>query len=41
MKKEIKDEKIGSQLAAADKKKIEDAMEKMIQWLDNNQLITG
>lgn len=41
LKKKIKDEKIGSQLAAADKKKIEDAMEETIQWLDNNQLITG
>lgn len=34
----MKDEKISSKLAAADKKKIEDAVDEAIQWLDANQL---
>jgi L1 cell adhesion molecule like protein len=34
----VKDEKIGSQLSPADKKKIEDAIDQAIQWLDSNQL---
>ena len=38
MRNTIKDEKIGAKLAAADKKKIEDAIEQAIQWLDSNQL---
>ncbi|KAK8563695.1 hypothetical protein V6N12_035836 [Hibiscus sabdariffa] len=38
MRNTVKDEKIGSKLAAADKKKIEDAIDQAIQWLDNNQL---
>ncbi|GFP96745.1 heat shock cognate 70 kDa protein [Phtheirospermum japonicum] len=33
-----KDEKIASKLSADDKKKIEDAIEAAIQWLDGNQL---
>lgn len=41
LRKAIKDEKIGSKLVAANKKKIEDAVEQTIQWLDNNQLIAG
>uniref|UniRef100_A0A7N0UEZ8 Heat shock protein 70 n=1 Tax=Kalanchoe fedtschenkoi TaxID=63787 RepID=A0A7N0UEZ8_KALFE len=38
MRNTIKDEKIGEKLPAADKKKIEDAIEGAIQWLDANQL---
>ncbi|KAI3878192.1 hypothetical protein MKW92_002088 [Papaver armeniacum] len=38
MRNTIKDEKIAGKLAAADKKKIEDAIEGAIQWLDTNQL---
>lgn len=38
MRNTIKDEKISSNLAAEDKKKIEDAVEQAIQWLDGNQL---
>ncbi|KAL0316319.1 UNVERIFIED_CONTAM: Heat shock cognate protein 2 [Sesamum radiatum] len=38
MRNTIKDEKIASKLPAADKKKIEDAIESSIQWLDGNQL---
>lgn len=34
----FKDEKIASKLHAADKKKIEDAIDGAIQWLDANQL---
>ena len=34
----MKDEKIGGKLDPADKKKIEDAIEQAIQWLDSNQL---
>uniref|UniRef100_A0A6V7QTR8 Heat shock cognate 70 kDa protein 2-like n=1 Tax=Ananas comosus var. bracteatus TaxID=296719 RepID=A0A6V7QTR8_ANACO len=38
MRNTIKDDKIASKLAATDKKKIEDAIEQAIQWLDSNQL---
>jgi heat shock 70kDa protein 1/2/6/8 len=38
MRNTIKDEKIGEKLGAADKKKIEDAVEEVIKWLDSNQL---
>ncbi|KAI3975122.1 hypothetical protein MKX01_038450 [Papaver californicum] len=38
MRNTIKDEKIAGKLAPADKKKIEDAVEAAIQWLDANQL---
>ncbi|KRX12205.1 putative mediator of RNA polymerase II transcription subunit 37e, partial [Trichinella nelsoni] len=38
MRNTIKDEKIGEKLPGADKKKIEDAIEAAIQWLDSNQL---
>ncbi|KAJ4704731.1 Heat shock cognate 70 kDa protein [Melia azedarach] len=38
MRNTVKDEKIGSKLEPADKKKIEDAIEQAIQWLDSNQL---
>ncbi|KAF9611792.1 hypothetical protein IFM89_035777 [Coptis chinensis] len=38
MRNTIKDEKIASKLDPADKKKIEDAIEAAIQWLDSNQL---
>ena len=38
MRNTIKDEKIASNLDAADKKKIEEAVEAAIQWLDQNQL---
>ncbi|PQQ09045.1 heat shock cognate 70 kDa protein 2 [Prunus yedoensis var. nudiflora] len=38
MRNTIKDDKIASKLDAADKKKIEDAIEQAIQWLDGNQL---
>jgi len=38
MRNTIKDDKISSKLDDADKKKIEDAIEAAIQWLDGNQL---
>ncbi|PIA45995.1 hypothetical protein AQUCO_01600336v1 [Aquilegia coerulea] len=38
MRNTIKDEKVGGKLSADDKKKIEDAIEQAIQWLDGNQL---
>ncbi|ESQ29649.1 hypothetical protein EUTSA_v10023343mg [Eutrema salsugineum] len=38
MRNTIRDEKIGEKLPAADKKKIEDSIEEVIQWLDGNQL---
>ncbi|XWS43702.1 hypothetical protein CRYUN_Cryun16bG0126200 [Craigia yunnanensis] len=38
MRKTVKDEKIGAKPPPADKKKIEDAIEQAIQWLDSNQL---
>ncbi|KAL5721830.1 hypothetical protein ACHQM5_005425 [Ranunculus cassubicifolius] len=38
MRATVKDEKVGGQLPASDKKKIEDAVEEAIQWLDANQL---
>ncbi|CAN6565594.1 unnamed protein product [Malus baccata var. baccata] len=38
MRNTIKDDKIASKLDAADKKKIEDAIDQAIQWLDGNQL---
>ncbi|KAG9151517.1 hypothetical protein Leryth_023493 [Lithospermum erythrorhizon] len=38
MRNTVKDEKIGSKLSPKDKKKIEDAIEQSIQWLDSNQL---
>ncbi|KAF3548154.1 hypothetical protein DY000_02004047 [Brassica cretica] len=38
MRNTIKDEKIASKLEAADKKKIEDAIDQAIEWLDGNQL---
>ncbi|XP_027348774.1 heat shock cognate 70 kDa protein 2 isoform X1 [Abrus precatorius] len=38
MRNTIKDDKIASKLPADDKKKIEDAIEQAIQWLDGNQL---
>ncbi|KAJ4725838.1 Heat shock cognate 70 kDa protein [Melia azedarach] len=38
MRNTIKDEKISAKLSAEDKKKIEDAIEQAIQWLDGNQL---
>ncbi|KAL5721825.1 hypothetical protein ACHQM5_005420 [Ranunculus cassubicifolius] len=38
MRTTVKDEKVGGQLPASDKKKIEDAVEEAIQWLDANQL---
>ncbi|KAI7732589.1 hypothetical protein M8C21_024195 [Ambrosia artemisiifolia] len=38
MRNTIKDEKISSKLPADDKKKVEDAVEAAIQWLDGNQL---
>ncbi|XP_027368059.1 heat shock cognate 70 kDa protein-like isoform X3 [Abrus precatorius] len=38
MRNTVKDEKIGGKLDPADKKKIEDAIEQAIQWLDSNQL---
>ena len=38
MKNTIKDDKIADKLDAADKKKIEDALDQTIQWLDHNQL---
>ncbi|PIA45993.1 hypothetical protein AQUCO_01600334v1 [Aquilegia coerulea] len=38
MRNTIKDEKVGGKLSADDKKKIEDAIEQAIQWVDGNQL---
>jgi hypothetical protein len=38
MRNTIKDDKIASKLSDADKKKIEDAIDGAINWLDNNQL---
>ncbi|KAJ9550057.1 hypothetical protein OSB04_022600 [Centaurea solstitialis] len=38
MRNTIKDDKISSKLSAEDKKKVEDAVEEAIQWLDGNQL---
>ncbi|XP_024989909.1 probable mediator of RNA polymerase II transcription subunit 37c isoform X3 [Cynara cardunculus var. scolymus] len=38
MRNTISDEKVASKLAAADKKKMEDAIEQTINWLDANQL---
>ncbi|KAK8514815.1 hypothetical protein V6N12_057720 [Hibiscus sabdariffa] len=38
MRNTVKDEKIGAKLSGEDKKKIEDAIEQAIQWLDSNQL---
>ncbi|CAI9113268.1 OLC1v1013841C1 [Oldenlandia corymbosa var. corymbosa] len=38
MRNTVRDEKVGSKLAPADKKKIEDAVEASIQWLESNQL---
>uniref|UniRef100_A0A453FWH8 Heat shock protein 70 n=2 Tax=Aegilops tauschii TaxID=37682 RepID=A0A453FWH8_AEGTS len=38
MRNTIKDDKIASKLPAADKKKIEDAIDGAISWLDTNQL---
>ncbi|KAI3809039.1 hypothetical protein L1987_25006 [Smallanthus sonchifolius] len=38
MRNTIKDDKIGSKLSADDKKKVEDAVEQAVQWLDSNQL---
>ncbi|CAD6215224.1 unnamed protein product [Miscanthus lutarioriparius] len=38
MRNTIQDEKIASKLPADDKKKIEDAVEQAIHWLDSNQL---
>ncbi|XWS07773.1 hypothetical protein CRYUN_Cryun41cG0019700 [Craigia yunnanensis] len=38
MRNTVKDEKIGSKLSADDKKKIEDAIDVTIQWLDSNHL---
>lgn len=38
MRNTIKDEKIGAKLPPADKKKIEDAVEQAVHWLDSNQL---
>jgi L1 cell adhesion molecule like protein len=38
MRNTIKDDKIASKLPADDKKKIEDAIDQAIQWLDTNQL---
>ncbi|KAJ7947670.1 Heat shock cognate 70 kDa protein [Quillaja saponaria] len=38
MRNTIKDENIASKISAADKKKIEDAIDQAIQWLEGNQL---
>ncbi|KAK8928761.1 putative mediator of RNA polymerase II transcription subunit 37c [Platanthera zijinensis] len=38
MRNTIKDEKIAGKLSAGDKKKIEETIEKAIEWLDGNQL---
>ncbi|KAI3520005.1 hypothetical protein L1887_09226 [Cichorium endivia] len=38
MRNTIKDEKIGGKIPADEKKKVEDAVEQAVQWLDSNQL---
>merc|ERR1712071_513411 len=38
MRNTVKDEKISSKLSSEEKKKIEDAIDQSIQWLDSNQL---
>ncbi|KAL3678057.1 hypothetical protein R1sor_021013 [Riccia sorocarpa] len=38
MRNTIKDEKIASALSPADRKKIEEAVDAAVEWLDNNQL---
>ncbi|CAN4100951.1 unnamed protein product [Withania somnifera] len=38
MRNTVKDEKIGSKLSSDDKKRIEDAIDQAISWLDSNQL---
>lgn len=38
MRNTIRDEKISSKLSPSDKKKVEDAIEEAIKWLDGNQL---
>ncbi|KAJ8431144.1 hypothetical protein Cgig2_026741 [Carnegiea gigantea] len=38
MRNTVRDEKIGAKLVEDDKKKIEDAIDNTIQWLDGNQL---
>nr|P24629.1 RecName: Full=Heat shock cognate 70 kDa protein 1 [Solanum lycopersicum]CAA37970.1 heat shock protein cognate 70 [Solanum lycopersicum] len=38
MRNTVKDEKIGSKLSSDDKKKIEDAVDQAISWLESNQL---
>ncbi|PIA65701.1 hypothetical protein AQUCO_00100893v1 [Aquilegia coerulea] len=38
MRNTIKDENVGGKLPSADKKKIEDAIDQAINWLDGNQL---
>jgi len=38
MRNTVKDEKIGEKLTPGDKKKIEDAIDEAIAWLDTNQL---
>jgi len=38
MRNTIKDEKVNATLHAAGEKKIEDAIEQTIHWLDSNQL---
>ncbi|RWW53249.1 hypothetical protein BHE74_00040281, partial [Ensete ventricosum] len=38
MRNTVKDDKVSSKLPPADKKKVEDAIEQAIQWLDRNQL---
>lgn len=38
MRNTIKDEKISAKLSPADKKRIEDAIDQAISWLDGNQL---
>ncbi|CAL9199771.1 unnamed protein product [Musa hybrid cultivar] len=38
MRNTIRDDKISSKLSPGDKKKIEDAIDETIKWLDNNQL---
>ncbi|KAD3068249.1 hypothetical protein E3N88_36129 [Mikania micrantha] len=38
MRNTVKDEKIGEKLSPADKKKIEDAIDEAVSWLESNQL---
>ncbi|KAI7731011.1 hypothetical protein M8C21_031252 [Ambrosia artemisiifolia] len=38
MRNTISDEKVSEKIAAGDKKKVEDAIEQAINWLDANQL---